>query len=119
MFLTELKKYEKYIDYYFIYQYEQNGNNLRFRMTINFKDGSKLYIKEIIIDGSQRKYGYQWVTRDKKLIRRWDNAPDLPNIDTFPHHQHVGSENDVRPSKNVEFATIIKEMIELMQPIKS
>jgi hypothetical protein len=84
MFLTELKKFEKYIDSYTIAQFEQNGNNLRFRMTINFKNSTRLFIKEILIDGTKRKYGYQWIDKDDELICRWDNAPDWPNIPTFP-----------------------------------
>lgn len=58
MFLNELKEFEEYIETYFILQFEQNGNNLRFKMQINFKNSTKLYVKEIIIEGNKRKYGY-------------------------------------------------------------
>jgi len=32
------------------------------------------------------KYRYHWQTGSGKLIKRWDNAPHHPEIDTFPDH---------------------------------
>ncbi len=114
MFLTKLKEFQDYIDSFVITQFEQNGNNLRFRMIITFKNASKLHVKEIIIDGKKRKYGYQWVDENDNLICRWDNAPDWPNIPGFPHHKHYQTEENVLPSENVEFSTILKEIIEML-----
>ncbi len=118
MFLTKLKEFEQYIDSYTISQFEQNGDNLRFRMTINFNDLSKLFIKEIIINGKKRKYGYQWIDKDNQLICRWDNAPDWQDIETFPHHKHIENENNVLPSENIEFSTILNEIIQMMNQDK-
>ena len=114
MFLTELRKYEEYIQSYHIHQFEQNGNNLRLKMAINFNNESKLFVKEIIIDGEKRKYAYQWINKKNELICRWDNAPDWPDIETFPHHKHVGTENNVKPSENIEFASVLDELIQMM-----
>jgi len=114
MFLTKLKEFDEYIDFYTITQFEQNGDNLRFRMIISFKDTSKLHVKEIIIDGKKRKYGYQWLDQNDNLICRWDNAPDWPNIPTFPHHKHFQAEDNVMPSENIEFSTILRELIQMM-----
>lgn len=110
MFLTRLKEFEQYIDSYAVNQFEQNGDNLRFRMVINFKDASKVFIKEIVINATKRKYGYQWVDKNNQLICRWDNAPDWPDIETFPHHKHVKNETNVLPSENIEFSTILREI---------
>ncbi len=115
MFLKKLKEFDEYIESYFILQFEQNGNNLRFKMQINFKNSTKLYVKEIIIDGNKRKYGYQWLDSKNKLICRWDNAPDWPKITTYPHHKHLKDEKNILPSDNIEFSTIIKEIIGMMQ----
>jgi len=41
------------------------------------------------------KYRHQWQDRDGRLVRRWDNAPHHPVIDTFPHHLHEGAEDRV------------------------
>jgi len=114
MFLTELEKFNEHIQSFRIDQFEQNGTNLRFRMTVNFNNKSKLFIKEIIINGEKRKYAYQWVNKNNELICRWDNAPDWPEIDSFPHHKHVQDENNVKASKNIEFSTILNEIVSLM-----
>ena len=115
MFLTELEKFEQYIDSYTVTQFEQNGDNLRFRMIVHFKDSSKLYIKEIIIEGTKRKYGYQWLDQNDQLICRWDNALDWPDIVTVPHHKHLKAEDNVLPSENIEFSAIMKELIGMME----
>ena len=114
MFLTKLKEFQQYIDSSTITQFEQNGDNLRFRMIVVFKDSSKLYIKEIIIDGKKRKYGYHWVDKNDKLICRWDNAPDWPKIMTFPHHKHFQNEDNVLPSENIEFSSILRELVQIL-----
>ncbi len=42
------------------------------------------------------RYRYQWMDCDRaKLRRRWDNVPHFPNLPNFPHHIHVGSEENV------------------------
>lgn len=114
MFLTKLREFQEYINSYLITQFEQNGDNLRFRMMITFKDTSKLYIKEIMVDGTKRKYGYQWLDQNDNLICRWDNAPDWPEIPTFPHHKHFQTEDNVLPSENIEFSAILREIIQMM-----
>jgi hypothetical protein len=41
------------------------------------------------------KYRHHWQDGNGLLIKRWDNAPHYPAIDTFPHHLHDGAENHV------------------------
>lgn len=33
-------------------------------------------------------YRFHWMDQNKKLRRRWDNAPHHPEVATFPHHIH-------------------------------
>jgi hypothetical protein len=45
------------------------------------------------------RYAYHWEQRAKRgLIHRHDNAPDHPNIFTFPKHFHNGSETAIEES---------------------
>jgi hypothetical protein len=45
------------------------------------------------------KYSYHWEQRAiRGLIHRHDNAPDHPEINTFPKHFHDGDEQNVAPS---------------------
>lgn len=43
-------------------------------------------------------YHHQWMDGHKQVLRRrWDSAPDHPELDNFPHHIHLGSETRVIP----------------------
>jgi hypothetical protein len=45
------------------------------------------------------KYSYHWEQRAKRgLVHRHDNAPDHPEIITFPKHFHNGDEQNIHPS---------------------
>ena len=39
------------------------------------------------------KYHFHWQDQNSQLIKRWDNAPHHPEIETFPDHVHVGPNN--------------------------
>ena len=48
----------------------------------------------------EEDYSYHWEQRAVRgLIHRWDNAPDHPEIETFPNHFHDGKENNVLSSR--------------------
>jgi hypothetical protein len=41
-------------------------------------------------------YRHQWMDGTRTILRRrWDCTPHHPELDGFPHHVHVGNENDV------------------------
>ena len=45
------------------------------------------------------RYSYHWERRAKAgQIFRHDNAPDFPDIKTYPKHFHDGNEQDVKES---------------------
>ena len=45
------------------------------------------------------RYAYHWEQRAiRGMLHRHDNAPDHPEITTFPKHFHDGSEDRVLPS---------------------
>jgi len=70
--------------------------------------GIILKIRLLIRDGTfvdvwlapdSTRYSYHWEQRARRgLIHRHDNAPDHPDIATFPRHFHDGSEAGVRES---------------------
>ena len=89
---------------YQVTQFQMIGSNLRLKVNMSFTDGSVLFIKEIMIDGQQRKYAYHWQDHQRQLICRWDNAPDWPDVSTFPHHKHLPT--GVEASVEIEAAAI-------------
>jgi hypothetical protein len=53
-------------------------------------------------------YRYQWMNGNRtQLRRRWDNAPHFPRLPDFPHHCHVGSEDNVEPSNVFTVAELL------------
>lgn len=112
MILEHLPILEEYIQTYHVDAFEKIGENIKIHLHIQFKDHSRLYIKEILIQG-QRKYAYHWQDNEDNMICRWDNAPDWPEIGTFPHHKHL--KDKTVPSSENETQDIfhqIKSMLE-------
>ena len=92
--LPTLRKYAEIIQHYHITKFEQVGSSFRLRAQVILNDGSQLYIRETVIDGTKRKYAYHWQDAEGNLLIRWDNAPDW-EVDTFPHHKHLGHQETV------------------------
>ncbi len=75
---------------------------------ILFQNGSSLSIFEKLHKPDNHyRYGYQWQTTDNVLIHRWDNALHYEQIETFPYHQHVGSEDNVQPSEPMTLTAVL------------
>ncbi len=68
---------------------EPTAQSLRAKATL--KKGYVLYINEGIGE-NYRRYSYH-LQKNRKMIRRWDNAPHWRGIRTFPFHLHL-SDND-------------------------
>lgn len=71
--------------------------NYRYRVTL--ADGSLVELTERVLEAQGilevTRYRHHWQDADGHLIKRWDNAPHHPTVDTFPHHLHDGAENSV------------------------
>ncbi len=80
-----------------------------YKARLTLIDGSLLEFTEIRIIGIQkRKYSFQWMTEDFSILTRWDNALHHRHIETFPHHKHVGDEQNIEPSKEVFLADVLQ-----------
>lgn len=59
---------------------------------IEFIDQSRLYLMEFVdtsLGVERYKYKYQYQDNENRMIFRYDMAPHLPDVKTFPHHKHV------------------------------
>jgi hypothetical protein len=86
-----------------------------FRYRIKLIDESLIEITERILEErgglTTTKYRYHWQTGSEKLIKRWDNAPHHPEIDTFPDHLHDGSEDNVKSFQKMNALDILTDII--------
>jgi len=92
---------------------EENGV-YSFIARIEFKDGSKLSLKDHLILKTKRKYAYQWMKKDNTLIIRWDNAPHHSHISTFPDHKHVNLETNIQPSEEMTVSKVLQFIVKVI-----
>jgi hypothetical protein len=57
------------------------------------------------------KYSFHWQQENGEFIKRWDNAPHHPEIETYPHHVHDGAEDSVFPYLPVDIEEILKKVL--------
>jgi hypothetical protein len=56
-----------------------------------------------------------WLSKDGE-IHRWDNAPDHPELHTFPKHFHNGSDKDAKESElDEDYDKAIRDVLGFIQ----
>ena len=87
-----------------------------YRYRIKLKDGSTIEITERLLEEGKKlditKYRYHWQTQSGKLIKRWDNAPHHPEVDTFPNHLHIGTDDHVLRFSKISALDILISIID-------
>jgi hypothetical protein len=72
--------------------------NYRYRVTL--AHGGLIEMTERLLERQGTlevtKYRHHWQDGQGRLIKRWDNAPHYPALDTFPHHLHDGGDRVVQ-----------------------
>ena len=62
---------------------------------LHLADNSLLEISEALVVEAGAltwlSYRYHWQASAGNVILRYDNAPHHPELETFPHHKHLGS----------------------------
>jgi hypothetical protein len=64
----------------------------------------RLYVRDgtfvdVWLSPDRRRYAYHWEQRAKRgLFHRHDNAPDHPEVSTYPKHFHNGGEDAIEES---------------------
>ncbi len=69
-----------------------NLNEGFIRARTNLTNGDILDFSEFVKQANDLElvsYRYQWLDKNKKHIRRWDNALHYPKLNNFPHHVHI------------------------------
>lgn len=109
-----LRQYKKIIKNYTIQDWKIEPRLMRLKMIIYFIDNSVLFVKETLVrNGSIRRYSYHWQSVTKKLIIRWDNAPDW-NVSTFPHHKHIKKQDKVIASEEVSLEKVLIYILQII-----
>jgi len=89
-----------------------------YRYRITLSDGGFLEICErFTIENDEvkvTKYRFHWQDATGLLQKRWDNAAHHPELETFPHHLHDGSEMNVISHYPVTVVDILKIVCEAL-----
>ena len=92
-----IEKFSSIILHFIVIKEEITGEKEVQRCEIILTNHSRLLVYESI-QRTKFKYSYHWMDATNLTIVRWDNSPHYPSISTYPHHKHVGSENNVQES---------------------
>ncbi len=68
------------------------------RVILYLKDGTNLRVAEQWAGRFLKRYSYYWLTIENKLKIGWDNAPHHTKLESFPHHKHVGRQENMEES---------------------
>jgi hypothetical protein len=89
---------------------------LHYRYRVLLTNGDLIEMTERVLEAQGvleiSKYRHHWQNANGVLIKRWDNAPHYPTIDTFPHHLHDGSEAHVVSHPATTGLEVLQEILE-------
>jgi hypothetical protein len=92
---------------------------LHYRYRVLLANGDFLEMTERVLEAQGRlevtKYRHHWQDRHSRLLKRWDNAPHYPAIDTFPHHLHDGTEDYVVPHPAITGLEVLQYILETVE----
>ena len=77
------------------------------RLILYLKDGTNLRLAEQWEGDVLVRYSYYWLTATNELKIGWDNAPHHTHLNTFPHHKHVGRQDNLQPSSETQLEAVL------------
>ena len=97
-----------------IVQYKPENNVGEFHARASFYDASLLEaVEKVSLDDGEiikDQYSYHYQEANGDLVFRYDNAPHHPEIETFPHHKHIESDNNVIASQPPDVSEVLQEI---------
>ena len=111
---TILSRKEIEVEQILIRKNEPEENHGQFLARLSFYDASLLEAAETVRleDGDiiKDRYSYHYQKSNNDLVFRYDNAPHHPEIETFPHHKHVESDDNVIASQPPDMSEVLVEI---------
>lgn len=78
----------------------------KIKAKLRLVDATVLWIREVEVYDSIVAYSYYWLRPDGSTIIGWDNAPHHKEVQTFPHHKHIGK--NIKPSEQTDIKEVMK-----------
>ena len=86
------------------------------KVKVELVEKSCLYITEVHTIAYE-KYSYHWQDKQGKMLIRWDNSPHWKELETYPHHKHIGDK--VLPSSRPTIKEVLEEIEGQLKKIKT
>ena len=84
---------------------ELDGETLR--VVLHLKDGTNLRVTEQWAGKDLKRYSYYWLNPANELKVGWDNAPHHIQLENFPHHKHIGKQENMQPSTEASLEEVM------------
>ena len=111
---TILSRKEIEVQQMLILKDEPEKDQGAFLTRVRFYDESLLEAGEKVRleDGKivKDRYNYHYQESNGDLVFRYDNAPHHPEIETFPHHKHIESDDNVIASQPPDVSEVLVEI---------
>jgi len=78
------------------------------RVILYLKDGTNLRVTEQWAGKVLKRYSYYWLNSANELKVGWDNAPHHTQMESFPHHKHVGQRGNLQPSRETSLEEVMR-----------
>lgn len=84
------------------------------KMVMVLRDGSTLRVAERWQRGRLIRYSYYWLTEHDRLRVGWDNAPHHTQVDSFPHHKHLGDQGTIASSSETSLEEVMAAIEDML-----
>ncbi|MBU0734184.1 MAG: hypothetical protein KKG10_08535 [Proteobacteria bacterium] len=83
------------------------------QIVLFLKDGTNLRVTEQWEGKTLRRYSYYWLDSSNELKIGWDNAPHHTQLESFPHHKHVGKQGGLQSSRETNLDEVMGVILEV------
>ena len=101
-----LNEFSDLIETIEIIEYKKEEHVSITKIKLRLLDATILWIREVKYHEDVVAYSYYWLRSDNSVIIGWDNAPHHKEVNTFPHHKHVGKK--VEHSEQTDIRQVMK-----------
>ena len=86
------------------------------KLVLVLNDGTTLRVAERWRGSTLARYSYYWLDAGDRLKIGWDNSPHHTQVESFPHHTHVGKRANPTASSETSLEDVMtvleQEMVE-------
>lgn len=100
--LDTLHEFDDLVHSLEITEFIEEEHTSKCRIKTRLVDASVLWIREVRVKNRLIAYSYYWLRTDHSIIIGWDNAPHHKEVNTFPHHKHVGDKVESSAQTNLK-----------------